>query len=108
MTAPLIDAISDAKAKFLAQYGFPAERLHASPFVEKALHRLLGGGIGELREAEVMGMAILRSTKPSPHAEFWLSAVRNKQAFTLHARLTPHEADGRVIRHPGETVLGDD
>lgn len=105
---PIIEAIEDAKRKFLAQYNFPAECIHVSPSIEKALSRLLDGKQGKLREAEVSGLGVFRATKATPHAEFWLTAERDGQVFAQHARLQPHEADGKVIQHPGVTVLGDD
>lgn len=112
MTPPLVEIINDAKAKFLATYGFPAERIHVSHPMEKALVRW-AKAVGAwpkdgMQEAEIAGLQILQSTKPSPHVEFSLSAKRNGQLYTSHARLEPHEVDGKVIRHPGETILGED
>lgn len=104
---PLIKAIEDAKVKFKEKYNMPPEVLHVSFSVEKMLNKWakMEYPKGGMREAEVLGMGVLRATKSTPHAEFWLTAIRNSRIFTVHARLTPEEAGGTVVQHPGETIL---
>lgn len=107
---PIIEAIQDAKAKFLAQYNFPAECIHVTVPMEKLLHRWAEKhlDLSTSMEAEVAGLAVVQSTKSSPHVEFWLSALRNSRVFVQHARLDPEEMGASVIRLPGETIIGDE
>lgn len=108
MKTPMIKAIEDAKGKFLAKYGFPADMIHVSPAMERALHRWAKKTLDlsrGARDAEIAGLGVVRSTKPSPHVEFWLSNTRGSRVFTVHAMLEPEDVGGVKVTHPGETVL---
>lgn len=102
MKAPIIELIENARAKFFAEAGFPPERLHVSLAMEGALTRwyastLVKSNIPKFgpHEMEVLGMEVVRSTKNTPHIEFWLSATRGGQVISVHALVEPESIGER-------------
>lgn len=96
MHAPIIDLINEAKCKFVAKYGFPAERIHVSLLMEGALQRWaltnlqFPASLDErMQGATVQGLDVVRMTKNTPHVEFYLVAQRDGQLYTQHAVVEP-------------------
>lgn len=115
---PVIALIDEAKAGFLAEYGFPPERIHVSIPMEKVMHRLFAKWLKEGRlpakvyvekqGAEVHGMEVRRMTKTSPHVEFYLSAVRDGQVYSSHARIEPEQVGARREVNRNEILIDTD
>lgn len=96
MSAPIIQLINEAKAKFFMRYGFSAERIHVSLLMEGALHRWALTNLqmpadlsDRMKGAEVAGLEVVKMTKNSPHVEFYLSATRNNHLYSLQALIEP-------------------
>ena len=84
--APLIGFIRQAMQAHYKQYGFQAEKLHASTMMEGALvrwaesNKMYPADIQQrLQGAEIFGMQVVRMTKNSALVEFYLSTERDGQ-----------------------------
>lgn len=103
--APVIRIIEDAKAKFMANYGFPAETLHVSPAMEKALSRWVKENT-DSKVLAIAGLDVRRMTKATPHVEFYLAAVRDGHVYSQRAVLEPEDVGAVKSSSPEIIKLG--
>lgn len=110
---PIVTLVEDAKAEFLANYGFPAETLHVSPMMEAALHRWAGKHMAysqnlneRMQGAVFAGLPVVKMTRNSALVEFWLSTVRMGQRYTANVVIEPEAVGVRRAVNDNGIVLG--
>lgn len=113
--APLIRLIRQAAQAHYKQYGFHAEKLHASTMMEGALvrwaesNKMYPADIQQrLQGAEIFGMQVVRMTKNSALVEFYLSSERDGQLYTSHAILEPETVGIRKVVNTNNIILETD
>lgn len=115
MTAPIVDIVAQAQREYLANFGFPAEKLHASLMFEGALQRWATANaaypadpIERLQGATFNGLEVVRMTRRSALVEFWLTAERDGQIYAQQVRVEPEAVGIRQAVNTNGIVLGDE
>lgn len=113
MAAPIVSVVNQAKAEFLKEYGFPAEKLHASTVFESALTRWFSKQLdlksaNKPRQVEISGLEVVRMTKQSAKFEFYLSASRGDLVYSSHVEVEPEAAGFRKAVNSNEIVISTD
>lgn len=107
---PLIGIINQAKENYYNKYGFYPETIHVSRGMEIVLHRWAFKNhpeqVFDKNGAAIAGLEVLRSTKNSPHLEFWLSAKRGDKIYASSAKIEPEAVGASKLVLPGVGKIG--
>lgn len=107
---PIREYVEDAVAQFTEHYGLNPDTIHVSAAMERVLHRwaskTLNAPLFDLKGATFLGLEVLRSTKRTPHVEFWLSLTQGGQVYSMQLRLEPEEVGAKKLILPGSSQLG--
>lgn len=113
--SPLIRFVRLAMKAHYHQYGFHAEKLHASTMMEGALVRWAEANMHypsdirqRLQGAEIFGMQVVRMTKRSALVEFYLSTERDGQLYTSHAVIEPETVGIRKVVNTNDIIIETD
>lgn len=113
--SPLIGFVRQAMKAHYQQYGFHAEKLHASTMMEGALVRWAEANMHypsdiqqRLQGAEIFGMQVVRMTKRSALVEFYLSTERDGQLYTSHAVIEPETVGIRKVVNTNDIIIETD
>lgn len=112
--APLITHIKQAKKDFHSYYGIHAEKIHMS---RKMAHAFQRWAMAEnyfpksmeerLNGMEILGLGVFHMTKNTPKVEFYLSATRGVQVYSLNCVIEPEAAGLKKTTGP-EIIIATD